>query len=344
MPEHNREPKISELETLLKAFREGHGEEALLKEMEYFKEKASNLFFHDEKQVPDNTPSEEHFVYSSGNADNSSAPKVHFGSTQPEKEKEYIPRSKPERKKIDLKKKRYKYPLLIGSAFLLIYLFFNLPTYYARLTYNTTTTNTTILKQEETVQKKMSESAALNPGEVIPVESRIVIPKLSVNAPIIFVDSRAEEDIQKGLEKGVVHYQGTANPGDIGNSFITGHSSNYWWSPGKYNYVFVLLDKMETGDQVITYYNGKKFVYTVREKIVVEPTEVSVLLPTETPTMTLMTCTPPGTSWKRLILKLDRTDPAYYAPEKVVTEKVVQIPLESKRSLWSKIVSFFIPN
>ena len=59
-----------------------------------------------------------------------------------------------------------------------------------------------------------------------------------------------------------------------------------------------------------------------------------------------MTCTPPGTSWKRLVVRLDRTDPAFYKPETVTKERVVEIPKieEKKQGFVSKLISIFIPN
>jgi sortase (surface protein transpeptidase) len=40
---------------------------------------------------------------------------------------------------------------------------------------------------------------------------------------------------------------------------------------GNFNDVFALLDTVEFGDQIIVYYNQKKYVYTVREKKIVRP-------------------------------------------------------------------------
>jgi sortase (surface protein transpeptidase) len=40
---------------------------------------------------------------------------------------------------------------------------------------------------------------------------------------------------------------------------------------GNFNDVFALLDNVEFGDQIIVYYNQKKYVYTVREKKIVRP-------------------------------------------------------------------------
>ncbi len=54
----------------------------------------------------------------------------------------------------------------------------------------------------------------------VPPEPVISIPKINVNAPVIYTDNNAESVIQKHLENGVVHYDNTALPGTNGNSVI----------------------------------------------------------------------------------------------------------------------------
>jgi LPXTG-site transpeptidase (sortase) family protein len=140
-------------------------------------------------------------------------------------------------------------------------------------------------------------------------ESTLTIPRLNVNAPIIYQDSIAEADIQRSLQDGVVHYSTTAKPGQPGNAVIVGHSSNDWWEPGNYKFVFVLLDKLVAGDKVSLSYAGKYYVYEVYESKVVEPTDLTVLAQTPGHNLTLLTCTPAGTNWRRLIVRAKQISP-----------------------------------
>ena len=139
--------------------------------------------------------------------------------------------------------------------------------------------------------------------------SMLTIPKLNVHAPVNFVSTFDESVILKSLETGVVHYANTANPGEIGNSVIFGHSSNDWWEPGDYKYVFVLLDKLVPGDRFTVDYQGTRYTYEVTGSQVVEPNNLGVLAQTSTPTFTLITCSPPGTSWRRLVVAARQVDP-----------------------------------
>lgn len=131
-------------------------------------------------------------------------------------------------------------------------------------------------------------------------ESRLIIPKIKVDVPIIW--NVNETDTLKNLENGAVHYKGTALPGQIGNVFITGHSSYYLWAPGNYKSVFALLDKLQAGDKIYVEYNGATFVYEVNNQRVVTPSNLTVLNSTTDKTLSLMTCIPVGTNLQRLIV------------------------------------------
>lgn len=151
---------------------------------------------------------------------------------------------------------------------------------------------------------------------VVPTDDRLVIPKLGKSVPLVHMSTaniegedwpELEEQIQDGLRDGVVHYPGTAKPGQYGNVFITGHSSYYPWDPGKFKDVFATLEQLEVGDEYYVYYNQQKFTYKIREKFEVPPEDVSVLQqPHDKKISTLMTCVPVGTTLRRLILRAEQ--------------------------------------
>lgn len=142
-------------------------------------------------------------------------------------------------------------------------------------------------------------------------ESKIIIPKLNVEVPVVYdVATIEEKDIQHALESGVVHYPITEKPGELGNGVIVGHSSNNILNKGKYKFAFLMLKKLETGDTFYIHFNNKRYVYKIYESKVVEATDVSVLDDTDRPaTFTLITCDPPGTSARRLIVRGEQISP-----------------------------------
>ena len=98
---------------------------------------------------------------------------------------------------------------------------------------------------------RINDKVELN-FEITPYEDRIIIPRIGKNIPLVNVENQRASTssewhkiFMKELDKGVIKYPGSADPGHIGNSFIFGHSSNFPWARGKYNQVFALLDKLE---------------------------------------------------------------------------------------------------
>jgi LPXTG-site transpeptidase (sortase) family protein len=147
--------------------------------------------------------------------------------------------------------------------------------------------------------------------EVAPYENRIVIPRLGKNIPLIDVDHDAtssyddmHEVFMEELQKGVVRYPGTAHPGEVGNAFIFGHSSNYPWIKSEYNDVFALVDTLQNGDDIIVYYHQKKYLYRVTDRVTVKPGDTAALKARDQTKkeISLMTCWPVGTTLERYIV------------------------------------------
>ena len=141
-------------------------------------------------------------------------------------------------------------------------------------------------------------------GKVSP-DPRVIIPKINVDVPVVYnLTSNEEAYIQNALNEGVVHYPGTAVPGQKGNVVIVGHSSNNIFNPGKYKFAFVLLNRMQEGDTFILNHNSQRYVYKVYKKEVVKPNDVQVMAPQpdKESVATLITCDPPGTDVNRLVV------------------------------------------
>lgn len=148
-------------------------------------------------------------------------------------------------------------------------------------------------------------------------DNYIRIKSIDVTAPIIWRVENEDSAARKALQNGVAHINGTALPGEIGNVFITGHSSDLPWSKGNYKNVFALLSKLVVGDQIELKYQNREYVYRVFGSKVVEATEISVMEPTKQPILSLMTCTPVGTTLRRLVVTAAqiKPDPALNLPQ-----------------------------
>jgi sortase A len=161
-----------------------------------------------------------------------------------------------------------------------------------------------------------NESLIVDPTATANVgpEPKLIIPKINVDVPVDYsVKGLSEAQIQTSLRDGATHYNlpgANALPGQVGNTVILGHSSNDIFNQGAYKFVFVLLDRLRPGDTFYLNYEGKRYIYKVTETKVIDPTQVNELQRSSTkPTATLVTCTPPGTALKRLVIFADQISP-----------------------------------
>lgn len=124
------------------------------------------------------------------------------------------------------------------------------------------------------------------------------IPKIKIqNATVSAIDTNV------GIH--MVNYPGTSIPGNLGNSVIFGHSTlPQLFDPKDYKTIFSNAYKLKTNDKIYANVNGVIYSYKVYNVSVVDPSDVSVFEQTfNNSYLTLVTCTPPGTVWKRLIIK-----------------------------------------
>lgn len=126
----------------------------------------------------------------------------------------------------------------------------------------------------------------------------ISIPRINIkNANVSAVDSN--------LDLHLVNYNGTAVPPDKGNAVIFGHSTlPQLFNPKDYKTIFANAYKIQVGDEIFVDLPKITYKYKVFQIIVVEPEDTSVLEQNFSDSfLTIITCTPPGTVWKRLIIK-----------------------------------------
>jgi LPXTG-site transpeptidase (sortase) family protein len=141
--------------------------------------------------------------------------------------------------------------------------------------------------------------------------NQIFIASLGIKAPVVWNSPVDEGSMLANLQHGVVHYAGTALPGDglsegRGNIFISGHSSYYSWDPGGYKSIFATLPNISIGDQVAIGYNDRVYVFAVYERFEVTPDDVSVVgQDMGKHVLSIMTCVPIGTNERRFIARAE---------------------------------------
>ena len=121
-------------------------------------------------------------------------------------------------------------------------------------------------------------------------ESRIVIPAIGVDAPIVIPASRDLNVLNDALLKGAVYYPGSGPLGAIGNVLIFGHSTGLSIVRNQNFEVFNRLKELEAGDIIRIRAEDREYWYRVRSLSVKDARETEVLMSTTESVLTLVTC------------------------------------------------------
>jgi sortase A len=140
------------------------------------------------------------------------------------------------------------------------------------------------------------------PEQVVRVPGRAVailrIPAIEVDLVVV------EGTDTESLKKGPGHYPRTAYPWhDHGRVGIAGHRTTYG-AP------FWALEELEAGDRIVLATEYGVYDYRVTGSRIIEPSDGSVLRPTEEPTLVLTTCHPRFSASQRLVVFADRVESA----------------------------------
>lgn len=124
------------------------------------------------------------------------------------------------------------------------------------------------------------------------------IPKLGIKDAVVIIGAQ-------DLKKSLIQYPGTALPGRYGNSVIFGHSVlPQFFNPKNYKTIFSTLPALRSKDDILIKSNGVEYRYIVEKMIEVPPTDISILAQRyDDYYLTLITCVPPGTYLRRLIVR-----------------------------------------
>lgn len=126
----------------------------------------------------------------------------------------------------------------------------------------------------------------------------VSLPKLRINRAKVVIGG---EDLDKSL----IHYGGSALPGDYGNTVVFGHSTlPVFFNPENYLTIFSLLPTLKEGDVIFIHSDETTYKYVIYDMKVISPDDVSVLEQKyDWSYLSLVTCVPPGTYWKRLVVR-----------------------------------------
>jgi sortase A len=121
---------------------------------------------------------------------------------------------------------------------------------------------------------------------------QIRIPKIGLVQPIF------EGVTLTVIDHGPGHWPGSAVPGQLGNAVFAGHRVTH-------THPFRNVDQMVPGDEIQFVMPDGTYTYRMTKQQIVSPTDTWIVNPTQTATLTLFGCHPPGSAKQRIVIRAE---------------------------------------
>ncbi len=132
------------------------------------------------------------------------------------------------------------------------------------------------------------------------------VAEYQLSIPSQKIDHAKVSSTDFDLSKHLVQYFSTSkNPVDKGTSVIFGHSTlPQLFNPKNYTAIFANLHLLKSGEEIILTVNGQDYKYKVFSISIMGPDDPNIFSQSyDNSYITIITCTPPGTTWKRLVVR-----------------------------------------
>lgn len=158
----------------------------------------------------------------------------------------------------------------------------------------------------------LSSTPLVTPGPLTPTpspRSQLHLFTVPDPIPLVYSETLDEPVLQEYLKQGAVVLPLGRNFGEPGNMVVTAHSSGTA-AFGPYRFAFARLSELKTGDEFSITTSLHRYTYRVYGQEIVWPHQVDRLPKDSRSTVTLVTCWPLWTNFKRLLVhsELIKTD------------------------------------
>ena len=141
------------------------------------------------------------------------------------------------------------------------------------------------------------------------------IESYTLSIPSLNIHNATVEIGGENLDKHLIHYAGTALPGQLGSPVIFGHSVLRQFydplekNPKRYMSIFSKIMTMKNGDRIFIDYDGIRYTYEVKDKVEVHPEDLFILEQRySNRELKLITCVPEGTYLRRGVIVAQLVD------------------------------------
>jgi sortase A len=168
---------------------------------------------------------------------------------------------------------------------------------------------TKILTRETLASLLTASTHSLHQDDWMPtykeVQIQTDVSSYELGIPSLNIPSATVSTVDTDLNSHLVQFPGTPLPPKKGNTVIFGHSTlPQLYNPKDYKTIFANALDLKLDDLLRVSINNALFTYRIMSITVVDAEDMSYLTQEHDDSyLTIVTCTPPGTTWKRLIIK-----------------------------------------
>jgi len=134
---------------------------------------------------------------------------------------------------------------------------------------------------------------------------KVILSTYNLSIPKLGITDATVSSTNFDLSKNLVQYGSTTSPPELGTAVIFGHSTiPAWFDPHNYRAIFATLHTIKIGDEIIINMNGQNYNYKIFSVTITDPDDTNIFAQSfDNSYITIVTCTPPGTTWKRLVVR-----------------------------------------
>lgn len=142
------------------------------------------------------------------------------------------------------------------------------------------------------------------------IKGRAKVDSYLLSIPKLKIENATVSTTDYDLDRHLIQYLGTSIPGEEGTAVIFGHSTiPSWFDQKNYKTIFATAHTLKVGDTLIATVAGVGYQYKIFSIIITTPDDTNILSQGyDRSYITLVTCTPPGTIWKRLVIRAALVD------------------------------------
>lgn len=136
-------------------------------------------------------------------------------------------------------------------------------------------------------------------------QGHYAVGSYTLSIPSIGVKNAVVSTTDTDLGRHMVHMGGSTLPPTKGTAIVFGHSTlPQLFDPNNYHTILANAYRIKVGDDILITVDNVTYTYKIFSLLVVNPDDTSVLIQHyDTSYFTLITCTPPGTVWERLVIQ-----------------------------------------